>query len=45
MYGMLSSVGATRKQIKKNVIFEAMALGLIGIPLEYYQGYLQILYY
>lgn len=33
MYGMLSSVGATKKQIKKSVIFEAMILGLIGIPL------------
>ena len=33
MYGMLSSVGATKKQIKKNVIFEALILGLIGIPL------------
>lgn len=38
MYGMLSSVGATRKQIKKNVIFEAMALGLIGIPLGILSG-------
>ena len=35
---MLSSVGATRKQIKKNVIFEAMALGLIGIPLGILSG-------
>ena len=33
MYGMLSSVGATGKQIKKNVIFEALILGLVGIPL------------
>lgn len=38
MYGMLSSVGATRKQIKKNAIFEAMALGLIGIPLGILSG-------
>lgn len=29
MYGMLSSIGATKKQIKKNVIFEAMAYGLV----------------
>ena len=29
MYGMLSSVGATKKQIKKNVIQEAMVLGMI----------------
>lgn len=33
MYGMLASVGATKKQIKGNVIFEALILGIIGIPL------------
>lgn len=38
MYGMLSSIGATKKQIKKNVVFEAMALGLIGIPLGILSG-------
>ena len=38
MYGMLASVGATKKQIKKNVIFEAMTLGLIGIPLGILSG-------
>ena len=32
MYGMLSSVGATSKQIKKNVLHEGFILGLIGIP-------------
>ena len=32
-YGMLRSVGATKKQIKKNVFYEASILGLIGIPL------------
>jgi len=32
-YGMLSSIGATRKQIKKNVYYEALILGVIGIPL------------
>lgn len=32
-YGMLSSIGATRKQIKKNVYYEALILGIIGIPL------------
>lgn len=32
-YGMLSSIGATKKQIKKNVYFEAFILGLIAIPL------------
>ena len=38
MYGMLASVGATKKQIRKNVIFEAMTLGLIGIPLGILSG-------
>ena len=33
MYGMFASVGATKKQIRKNVIHEAITLGLIGIPL------------
>ncbi len=32
-YGMLSSVGATPKQIRKNVLYEAMILALIGIPI------------
>ena len=32
-YGIFRSIGATKKQIKKNVFFEASALGLIGIPL------------
>lgn len=32
-YGILRSIGATKKQIKKNVFFEASSLGLIGIPL------------
>ena len=31
-YGMLSSIGATKKQIRKNVLFEGAILGLIGIP-------------
>ncbi len=30
---MLASIGATKKQIKKNVYFEALILSLIGIPL------------
>lgn len=33
MYGMLASVGATKRQIRRNVIFEGFILGLIGIPL------------
>ena len=31
-YGMLSSIGATKKQIRKNVLFEGFVLGIIGIP-------------
>ncbi|MCI8308840.1 MAG: ABC transporter permease [Clostridia bacterium] len=38
MYGMLASIGATKKQIKKNVIFEALILGIIGIPLGVLSG-------
>lgn len=38
MYGMLASVGATKRQIKKNVLFEGMILGLIGIPLGILSG-------
>ncbi len=38
MYGMLASVGATKKQIKKNVIFESFLLGIIGIPLGLISG-------
>lgn len=33
LYGMLSSVGATPRQIKQNVFYEAFLLGIIGIPL------------
>ena len=40
MYGMLSSVGATSKQIKKNVLHESFILGLIGIPLGILSGIL-----
>lgn len=31
-YGMLASIGATSKQIRKNVYYEAGLLGLVGIP-------------
>ena len=37
-YGMLSSVGATKKQIKKTVYFEGTILGVIGIPLGILSG-------
>lgn len=33
MYGMLSSVGATKKQIKKSVLTEGFILGLIAISI------------
>ena len=32
-YGMLASIGATSKQIRKNVLFEGVVLGVIAIPL------------
>lgn len=31
-YGMLRSVGATKRQIRKNVYYEATILGFLGIP-------------
>ena len=39
-YGMLRSIGATKKQIKKNVFYEASILGLIGIPLGLLLGFI-----
>ena len=39
-YGMLRSIGATKKQIRKNVFYEASILGLIGIPLGIILGLL-----
>lgn len=38
MYGVLASVGATKKQIKKSVLFEAFLLGFIGIPIGVLAG-------
>jgi len=32
-YGMLASIGATKKQIKKTVLLEGAFLGAVGIPL------------
>ena len=37
-YGMLKSIGSTKKQIRKNVFFEGTLLGLIGIPLGLLSG-------
>ncbi len=39
-YGMLASVGATPRQIRKNVLFEGAILGLIGIPVGVGSGIL-----
>ena len=39
-YGMLASIGATSKQIKKNVYYEAFLLSIIGIPLGILSGIL-----
>ena len=39
-YGMLRSIVATKKQIKRNVFYEATVLGLIGIPLGILLGFL-----
>ena len=39
-YGMLKSIGATKKQIKKNVFYEATILGVIGIPLGIMLGFI-----
>ncbi len=33
LYGMIASIGATSKQIRKNVLFEGVILAVIGIPL------------
>lgn len=41
-YGMLASVGATSNQIKKNVLYEGLILGIIGIPLGILSGLLAI---
>ena len=42
MYGMLASVGATKKQIKRSVILEGLILGLIGIPIGILCGFIAV---
>lgn len=37
-FGLLSSIGATKKQLRKMVFFEAMIIALIGIPLGLLSG-------
>ena len=41
-YGMLSSIGATKKQIKKSVLYEGFYIGIIGIPLGILCGMLAV---
>ena len=41
-FGLLKSIGATKKQIRKSVLFEAFSLCLIGIPLGIGSGLLGI---
>jgi len=41
-FGILSSVGATKKQIRKSVFFEASVVGIMGIPLGILSSYLGI---
>lgn len=38
-FGMLSSIGATKKQIRKSVLFEGFILGIVGIPIGILLGY------
>lgn len=42
-YGMLASIGATSKQIKRNVVFEGMVIGLIAVPLGILLGVVAIM--
>ncbi len=37
-FGLLSSIGATKKQLKKMVLFEALTVSAIGIPLGVLAG-------
>lgn len=41
-FGMLSSIGATKKQIKKSVLYEGFILGIIAIPLGILLGLIVI---
>ncbi len=37
-FGLLSSIGATKKQLRKMVLFEAFAVSAVGIPLGIFVG-------
>lgn len=41
-FGLFSSIGATKKQLRKTVLFEAFIIGLVGIPLGLLGGFLGI---
>lgn len=41
-FGLFSSIGATKKQIRKTVLFEAAVVSIIGIPLGIASAYLGI---
>ncbi|MDD6232963.1 MAG: ABC transporter permease, partial [Frisingicoccus sp.] len=38
-YGLLKTIGTTKKQLKKIITFQAMLLSLIGIPIGIFIGY------
>lgn len=38
-FGLLASVGATRRQLRRSVLFEALAVCAMGIPLGLLSGY------
>ncbi len=38
-FGLLSSVGATKKQLRRSVLFEGLLVGSIGIPLGLLAGF------
>ena len=42
-YGMLASVGATKKQIRKSVLLEGLYIGIISIPLGILLGIIAII--
>ena len=41
-YGILASIGTTKKQIKKSILFEGFILGIIAIPLGIIFGILAV---
>lgn len=41
-FGLFSSIGATKRQLRKTVFFEAFIVGIIGIPLGILGGFIGI---